>query len=131
MPGDDRKTRKGRCWPARIAAIIGVILALWTWAYALGALQENPKEMLGVILIGLMIIGGLIDCVRVGRERIGGLIVIISGIVFYIFLVLDRIVLKQFYSAEAQGAALLGTIILFISGVLFYLCSRKRRKPKE
>jgi hypothetical protein len=130
VPGNDRKTRKGRCWSGRIAGIIGVLLALWTWGYALVALQKDPKEMPAVILIGLMIIGGLIDCVRIGREGMGGVIVVLSGIIFYIFLILDKFVLRQFYSTEAQIAAFLGTIILFLSGFLFYWCGRKRRKLK-
>ena len=125
---DARKERKGKCWPARIIGIIGIILALWAWGYSVGALQENSRELPGVILIALMIIGGLIDCVRVGREGRGGLSVVISGVIFYIFLLLDWTVLKQFYSPEAQRAALLFTIILFLSGILFYLCGRRRSK---
>ena len=31
------------------------------------------------MLTGLMIIGWLIDCVRIGREGLGGLIVLLSG----------------------------------------------------
>ena len=80
-----------------------------------------------VIFIGLMMVGGLIDCVRVGREGIGGLIVLLSGIVLYLLLLFDIIVLKQLYS-EGQIAALAGTLILFLSGFLFYLCGRRRRK---
>ena len=127
-PSGVHKTSKGKCWPARIIGIIGMILGLWAWGYSVGALQENSRELPGVILIGLMIIGGLIDCIRVGREGIGGLIVVGSGIVFYMFLFLDWVVLKRSYSPEAQRAALIFTIILFLSGILFYLCGRRRGK---
>jgi len=128
--GNDLKTKKVRCWPARIIGIIGLFMALWLWGYSLGAIPEDPKAIPVVILIGLMMVGGLIDCVRVGREGIGGLIVLLSGIVFYLFLLFDIIVLKQSYSA-GQKAALAGTLILFLSGILFYLCGRRRRKLKE
>jgi hypothetical protein len=128
--GNDLKTKKVRCWPARIVGIIGLFFALWLWSYGLGAIPENPKAIPLVILIGLMIVGGLIDCVRIGREGIGGLIVLLSGIIFYIFLLFDIIVLKQSYS-EGQKAALAGILILFLSGFLFYLCGRRRRKLKE
>jgi len=128
--GNDLKTKKVRCWPARIIGIIGLFMALWLWGYSLGAIPEDPKAIPVVILIGLMMVGGLIDRVRVGREGIGGLIVLLSGIVFYLFLLFDIIVLKQSYSA-GQKAALAGTLILFLSGILFYLCGRRRRKLKE
>lgn len=105
-------------------------MALWLWVYSLEAIPEDPKAIPLVILIGLMMVGGLIDCVRIGREGIGGLIVLLSGIVFYLFLLFDIIVLKQSYS-EGQTAALAGTLILFLSGILFYLCGRRRKKLKE
>ena len=125
--GNDLKTKKARCWPARIVGIIGIFFALWFWGYGLGAIPEDPKVIPLVILIGLMMVGGLIDCARVGREGIGGLIVLLSGIVLYLFLLFDIIVLKQLYS-EGQTAALAFTLILFLSGFLFYLCGRRRRK---
>ena len=128
--GDDFKTKIMRCLPARIAGIIGIFLALWLWVYSLQAIPEDPKAILFVILIGLMMIGDLIDCVRIGREGIGGLIVILSGIVLYLFLLFYIVVSKQTYS-EGQTAAIAGTLILFLSGVLFYLCGRRRRKLKE
>jgi len=128
--GNNLKTKKVRCWPARIVGIIGLFLALWLWSYSLGAIPEDPKAIPVFILIGLMMVGGLIDCVRIGREGIGGLIVLLSGIVFYLFLLFDIIVLKQSYAA-GQKAALYGILILFLSGILFYLCGRRRRKLKE
>ena len=128
--GNDLKIKKVSCWPARIVGIIGLFLALWIWGYSLGAIPEDPMAIAVFILVGLMMVGGLIDCVRVGREGIGGLIVLLSGIVFYLFLLFDIIVLKQSY-AEGQIAALAGTLILFLSGLLFYLCGRRRRKLKE
>ena len=128
--GNDLKTKKVRCWPARIVGIIGIFFALWLWSYGLGSIPEDPKVIPLVILIGLMMVGGLIDCVRVGREGIGGLIVLLSGIVLYLFLLFDIIVLKQLYS-EGQTAALAFTLILFLSGFLFYLCGRRRRKLKK
>ena len=127
--GNDLKTKKVRCWPARIVGIIGLFLALWIWGYSLEAIPEDPKAIPVFILIGLMMIGGLIDCVRVGREGIGGLIVLLSGIVFYLFLLFAIIVLKQSY-AEGPKVALYCTIILFLSGILFYLCGRRRKKLK-
>ncbi len=128
--GNDLKTKKVRCWPARIIGIIGLFMALWLWWYSLEAIPEDPKAIPVFILIGLMMVGGLIDCVRVGREGIGGLIVLLSGIVFYLFVLFAIIVLKQSY-AEGQIAALAGTLILFLSGLLFYLCGRRRKKLKE
>lgn len=127
---NNRQTKKARCWPARIVGIIGIFFALWLWGYSLEAIPEDPRAIAVFILIGLMMVGGLIDCVRVGREGIGGLIVLFSGIVFYLLLLFDIIVLKQSY-AEGQKAALAGTLILFLSGILFYLCGRRRRKLKE
>lgn len=96
----------------------------------MGAIPENPKAIPLVILVGLMMVGGLIDCVRIGREGIGGLIVLLSGIFFIIFLLFDIIVWKQSYS-EGQKVALSGILILFLSRFLFYLCGRRRRKLKE
>jgi hypothetical protein len=128
--GNDLKTKKVRCWPARIVGIIGLFLALWLWSYSLETIPENPKSFVVFILIGLMMIGALIDWVRFGHEGIGGLIVLLSGIVFYLFLLFDIIVLKQSYAA-GQKAALYGILILFLSGILFYLCGRRRRKLKE
>ncbi len=124
------KTKKVSCWPARIFGILGLFLALWLWSYGLEAIPEDPKAIPLVILIGLMMVGGLIDCVRVGREGLGGLIVLLSGIVFYLFLLFEIVVLKQSYS-EGQTAALAGTLILFLSGILFYFCGRRRKKLKE
>ncbi len=128
--GNDLKTIKVRCWPARIVGIIGLFMALWLWWYSLEAIPGDPKAIPVFILIGLMMIGALIDWVRFGHEGIGGLIVLLSGIVFYLFILYDIIVLKQSYSA-GQKAALAGTLILFLSGILFYLCGRRRRKLKE
>jgi hypothetical protein len=128
--GNDLKTKKVRCWPARIAGIIGLFLALWIWGYTIEAIPEDPLSIQAFILIGLMMVGGLIDCVRVGREGIGGFIVVLSGIVFYLFLLFDIIVLKQSF-AEGPVVALYGTLILFLSGILFYLCGRRRKKLKE
>lgn len=127
---NDLKTKKVRCWPARIVGIIGLFLALWVWSYSLETIPEEPKSFVVFILIGLMMIGALIDWVRFGHEGIGGLIVLLSGIVFYLFLLFDIIVLKQSYAA-GQKAALYGILILFLSGILFYLCGRRRRKLKE
>jgi len=127
---NDLKTKKVRCWPARIVGIIGLFLALWVWSYSLETIPEDPKSFVVFILIGLMMIGALIDWVRFGHEGIGGLIVLLSGIVFYLFLLFDIIVLKQSYAA-GQKAALYGILILFLSGILFYLCGRRRRKLKE
>jgi len=128
--GNDLKTKKVRCWPARIVGIIGLFLALWVWSFSLETIPEDPKSLVVFILIGLMMIGALIDWVRFGHEGIGGLIVLLSGIVFYLFLLFDIIVLKQSYAA-GQKAALYGILILFLSGILFYLCGRRRRKLKE
>ncbi len=128
--GNDLKTKKVRCWPARIVGIIGLFLALWLWSYSLEATPEDPRAIVVFILVGLMMIGALIDWVRFGHEGIGGLIVLLSGIVFYLFLLFDIIVLKQSYAA-GQKAALYGILILFLSGILFYLCGRRRRKLKE
>ncbi len=128
--GIDLKIKKVRCWPARIVGIIGLFLALWLWGYSLDAIPEDPRAIAVLILIGLMMIGALIDCVRFGHEGTGGLIVLLSGIVFYLLLLFDIIVLKQSYAA-GQKAALAGTLILFLSGILFYLCGRRRRKLKE
>jgi hypothetical protein len=128
--GNDLKAKKVSCWPARIIGIIGLFLALWLWVYSLNAIPEDPLAVAVFILIGLMMVGGLIDCVRFGHEGIGGLIVLLSGIVFYLFILFDIIVLKQSYG-EGQIAALAGTLILFLSGILFYLCGRRRRKLKE
>ena len=128
--GNNLKTKKVRCWPARIVGIIGLFLALWVWSYSLETIPEDPKSFVVFILIGLMMIGALIDWVRFGHEGIGGLIVLLSGIVFYLFLLFDIIVLKQSYAA-GQKAALYGILILFLSGILFYLCGRRRRKLKE
>jgi len=127
---NNRQIKKVRCWPARIVGIIGLFLALWLWGYSLGVIPEDPRAIAVFILIGLMMIGALIDCVRFGHEGIGGLIVLLSGIVFYLLLLFDIIVLKQSYT-EGQKAALAGTLILFLSGILFYLCGRRRRKLKE
>lgn len=128
--GRDLKTRKVRCWPARVVGIIGLFLALWLWAYGIQDIPEDPKVIPLVILIGLMMAGGLIDCVRVGREGIGGLITLVSGIVLYLFLLFDAIALKQPYSAGQRGACTL-TLVLFLSGFLFHSCGRRRKKLKE
>ena len=128
VPNGNPRARRARCWPARTVGIIGLILALWAWGYSVGALQESVKELPGVMLIGMMIVGGFIDCLRVGREGTGGLIVVIAGAVFYLFLLFDALLLKTFSSPEAQRASLLFTVLLFLAGVLFCLCGRKRRR---
>lgn len=128
--GNNLKAKKVRCWPARIVGIIGLFLAFWLWSYSIETIPENPRAIVVFILVGLMMIGAVIDWVRFGHEGIGGLIVLLSGIVFYLFLLFDIIVLKQSYSA-GQKAALYGILILFLSGILFYLCGRRRRKLKE
>jgi hypothetical protein len=50
--GNDLKTKKVRCWPARIVGIIGLFLALWLWGYSLGAIPEDPRAIAVFILIG-------------------------------------------------------------------------------
>jgi hypothetical protein len=122
-----QKTKKVTCWPARIIGVIGIFFTLWLWVYSLEAIPEDPMALPLVFLIGLMMIGGLIDCIRIGREGIGGVVVVLSGIVFYLLLLFDFTMLKQSYS-EGQIAALAGTLILFLSGILFYLCGRRRKK---
>jgi hypothetical protein len=128
---NDSKIKKVKCWPARIAAIIGIFFALWIWSYSLEEIPENPMSIPLVILLGLMIVGGLIDCSRFSREGIGGLIVVFSGIAFGIFLLIDILVLKQSYACAGQKVVISGTLILFLSGILFYLYGGKRRKLRE
>ena len=122
-------TKKVRCWPARIIGIIGLFLASWLFGYSVIAIPEDPQAIWLSILIGLMMVGVLIDCFRIGREGIGGSITLLSGIVFCLYILYQMIVLAQSYS-EGQKAALAGTLILFLAGLLFYLCGRRRRKHK-
>ncbi len=127
---DNLKAKIKQCWHARIFGILGLFVTVWLWTYSIEAFLKDPKAIPIVILIGLMIIGWILDCVRFGREGLGGLIVILSGMVFYLFLLFDIIILKQSYS-QGQTAALAGTLILFLSGILFYLCGRRRNNLKK
>jgi hypothetical protein len=127
--GPALKTKRVMCSLARIVGIIGLFLALWVWVYGVQAITENPKVILPVIFIGFMMVGGLIDCVRVGREGIGGMLVMISGIVLYLFLLIDFFILKHLDSG-GHLATFGGTLMLFLAGLFFYSCGRRRKKLK-
>ena len=123
------KSKKVRCWPARIIGIIGLFLASWLFGYSVVAIPKDPHALWLVVPIGLMMVGVLIDCVRIGREGLGGSMALLSGIVFCLYILYQMIVLGQSY-AEGQIVAIAGTLILFLAGILFYLCGRRRRKLK-
>jgi len=120
-------TRQTDCGLARIVGIIGFFIALWFLVYGVQAIPENPKVIQQVIFIGFMMVGIMFDCIRIGREGLGGLVVLISGIVFYIFLFIDFTLLKQFDSGS-HLASFAGTLLLFLAGFLFYSCARRRKK---
>lgn len=123
------QTKKVRCWPARIIGIIGLFLASWLFGYSIMAIPEDPQAIWLSIFIGTMMVGVLIDCIRIGREGLGGSITFFSGTVFCLYILYQMIMLGQSYT-EGQTAALAGTLILFLAGILFYVCGRRRRKRK-
>ena len=117
------------CGLARLVGIIGLFIALWFLVYAVLDIPENPKVIQLVIFLGLMMAGSLFDCVRIRREGLGGLVVLVGGIVFYVYLLIDLIVLKQFDSGS-HLASFVGTLLLFLAGFLFYSCGRIRKKEE-
>jgi len=123
------ETRRKGCGWARFAGILGLIVALWFLAYAVQDIPENPMAILKVIFMGIMMLGSLFDCVRIGREGMGGLVVLIGGTVFYVYLFIDFTLLKQFGSGD-NLASIIGTLLLFLAGFLFYSCGRRREKEK-
>jgi hypothetical protein len=128
--GNNRKTKRLNCWLARIFGIIGIFLALLLWSYSLEAIHEDPNAIPIVILLGVMMVGGILDCVLIGREGIGGMIILLSGIVFYLYILFDVIVLGH-PKSEGQIVAIACTLLLFLAGFLFYVCGRKRREFKD
>jgi len=126
--GNDSKTKKVRCWPARIVGIIGLFFILMVYG---NSVQEFPKEPLMIPLVifwSVMIIGGVFDCIRVGREGMGGLIILLSGIASYLYLLLGLII---GWWGEGGKPMLILSLPLFGSGILFYMCGRRRRNLKE
>jgi hypothetical protein len=122
-------TKYKTCGLARLVGIIGLFIALWFLAYAVQAIPENPKVIQQIIFMGIMMLGSLFDCVRIRHEGLGGLIVLIGGIVFYLYLLIDFILLKQF-DPGSHLASFTGTLFLFLAGFLFYSCGRRRNKDK-
>jgi hypothetical protein len=94
--------------------------------YGVQAIPEDSKVILQVVFIGVMMVGILLDCVRIGREGLGGLVVLISGIVFYIYILIDLTLLKQF-DPGSHIASFVGTLLLFLAGFLFYSCARRSK----
>jgi len=121
-------TKKVKCWPARIVGVIGLILILWFGAYAVQAIPKDPKMIPLTILWSLMLIGGCVDIILVGREGKGGLLILAAGIASYLFILLW---LLLGWEREGLVPAIMGSIPLLISGLLFYLCGRRRKKLKE
>jgi len=80
------------------------------------------------ILWSLMLIGGCVDIILVGREGKGGLLILAAGIASYLFILLW---LLLGWEREGLVPAIMGSIPLLISGLLFYLCGRRRKKLKE
>jgi hypothetical protein len=114
-----------KCWPARIVGIIGLCSILWFGAYAVQDIPTDPEMIPLVILWGLMLIGGLVDIILVGREGIGGMLILAAGIASYLYILLWPIL---GWESNWILPAFIGSAALFISGLLFYLCGRRRKK---
>jgi hypothetical protein len=125
---NENLTKKVRCWPARLVGIIGLFFILWVGGYAVESIPKEPKVIPLVILWSIMLIGGCIDFIRVGREGKGGLVMLVGGIVSYLYLLMW---LMLGWETEGSEAAIAGSLPLFGSGLLFYLCGKRRRKLKE
>ena len=121
-------TKKVKCWPARIIGVIGLLLILWFGAYAVQDIPTNPKMIPLSILWGLMLIGGCVDIILVGREGKGGMLILVAGIASYLYILLFLI---MGWESEWIVPAIIGSAALFISGILFYLCGKRRKKLKR
>ena len=120
--------KKTLCRIGRIVGIIGLLFILWAVVYAIKAISQNPKEILLVVLWGIMFIGGCVDIVRRGYEGIGGSVILSAGIISYLYLLSFPIQGQEY---EGSVAAIAFSLPLFTSGLLFYLCGRQRRKQKK
>lgn len=121
-------TKKVKCWPARIIGVIGLFLILWFGAYAVQDIPTDPKMIPLTILWGLMLIGGCVDIILVGREGRGGMLILAAGIASYLYILLWPL---MGWESEWVVPAIIGSTALFISGLLFYLCGRRRKKLKQ
>lgn len=72
--GNDSKSKKVRCWPARIMWIIGLLFILWIGGYTVEAIPTKPHVIPFIILWNIMLIAGFMDIIRAGREGRGGFI---------------------------------------------------------
>jgi len=80
------------------------------------------------ILWSLMLIGGCVDIILVGREGKGGLLILAAGIASYLFILLW---LLLGWEREGLVPAIMGSIPLLISGLLLQEVADARERVAE
>jgi hypothetical protein len=108
-----------------VLGIIGLLFIIWFGAYVVQDIPTNPWMIPLLVLWSLMLIGGCIDVVLVGREGKGGLVILAAGTASYLLVFLLLVMGKV---REWFVPALIGSGPLLISGFLFYICGQRRKK---
>ncbi len=111
-----------------MVGVIGLFIILWFGGYAVQDIPTDPEMIPLVILWSFMFIGGLVDIILVGREGIGGMLILAAGIASYVYILLWPIL---GWESSWILPAFLGSAALFISGLLFCQCGRRRKEHKE
>jgi len=115
------------CGAAMAAGILGFLISLFPLGYAILAI---PKERMGIIplivfWIGMMF-GVIIDMIRRGKGT-GGLITVVCGSCFVLFLLVHLLALKG--AKGGEFVAFVSGLPLFVSGILYVICGKKRKRP--
>jgi hypothetical protein len=125
QPIENRAKKRVHCHYARIIGILGILIALFCLGYVAQEIPTQPQRALPVVILwGIMMLGVLLDSIRVGREGFGGLLVIIAGGAYYLFLILTPI-LGWEWEKGGELVELFASLPMFAAGLLFYLCGKR------
>jgi len=122
------KTKRVRCHHARLLGLLGIFIAFWVLGYVSLEISAQPLRAIPVLVLwGLMGLGVLFDTVRINKEGWGGLVVIIAGVVYYLFLILT-LIMGWNWEKGGEFVEFFSSLPLFGAGILFYLCGKRRKK---
>jgi hypothetical protein len=117
------------CGAAVATGILGLLISIFPLAYAIEAISRERMGIIPLIVFWIvMMIGVIIDMLRKGRKGAGGLIAVVGGLCFFLFLLVHLLWLNG-----AKGGEFVASVSgfpLFGSGILFMVCGKKQKKSE-
>jgi hypothetical protein len=112
------------------AGILGLLISIFPLMYAIGAIPEERMGIIPLIVFWIvMMIGVIIDMLRKGRKGAGGLVAVVGGSFFFLFLLVHFLWLTG--AKGGDFVAFVSGFPLFGSGILFVICGKKQKKSES